>query len=418
MNTELQIDFVAPPLAGHLFPQLQLARYLKTQGFNNLRFFSCPAMQNAVESCGIGFTAILADKENEVMALSHTEHQMNSLRGRLKSITGMLRIAQQMYDELQNEWTVNRPDLAVIDFCSPFAGFAAEDIGVRWWTAMPCLSFLEAKTSAPHFCGSLQPSNSFAGKVRNAVFRQIVRTFKYAAVALFGKEFRKFGFKRLYYPDGSEGYFSPEIILALGLRELEFEPEFPAKLHWLGPCPESPPAERPPLHYEADKRYVLISLGTQIPWVREKAEALFRSVAAECPDLTFHFTRGKVTESASVTESTRNLLFVNFVPYTAESLRHYDVIINHCGSGVMYASIAAGVPQLLYPQDFDQFDNAARVVYHGLGLRTTGKVRDIVRKLNILSGEERYRSKAAEFQQIARSYNPGETFLKLLEGCF
>lgn len=417
----LKIDFVAPPFAGHLFPPLQLARYLKLQEFGSIRFFSCPIMRKAVETDGIEFKPILADKEQECLALAVADKPINRFREHLATVRNAMDVMRQKSVELRREWTVNKPDLVIADFLSPVAGFIAEEMSIPWWTAMPCLSFLEARKGPPSMCGGLMPAKTVPGECRNLLFRTLVRLFKRAVVMMFGKQFREFGFKTLYRQDGSEGYYSPDVILGMGMRELEFEPSYPPQMVWVGPCPDSPALNTPPpIQYLPGKRHVLITLGTQIPWAKQKADKIFRQVAAQCPDWIFHFGRGKMlqTDESAATAAVQNLSFYDFVPYTPDSLRHYDVIINHSGSGIMYAAAIAGVPQLVFPQDFDQFDNAARVVWHGLGLRTGGSVNDIVKKLHRLITEETFRQKCAEIQTAAKKYTPGKTLLDLLEQRF
>jgi UDP:flavonoid glycosyltransferase YjiC (YdhE family) len=187
-------------------------------------------------------------------------------------------------------------------------------------------------------------------------------------------------------------------------------------MHWLGPCPESPVFEHTPPHYEPDKKHVFVSLGTQIPWAKERAEKVFREVAAQLPEYVFHFVLGNTKMKEPRKEN--NLHFYGYMPYTSEAFQNYNVLVNHGGIGVMYASMTSGVPQLIWPQDFDQHDNAAQIDYHKAGLRTNGKVKDIVEKIKQLVENEAYRKRAQEFQQIVNRYQPGKSFVELLEKRF
>ena len=85
---------------------------------------------------------------------------------------------------------------------------------------------------------------------------------------------------------------SNDVILGLGIPELEFENEWPQAMRWLGPCPESPVFDHPAPQYETGKRYILVSLGTQVPWAKERAKKTFREVAQLLPEYVFHFTLG------------------------------------------------------------------------------------------------------------------------------
>jgi rhamnosyltransferase subunit B len=55
-----------------------------------------------------------------------------------------------------------------------------------------------------------------------------------------------------------------------------------------------------------------------------------------------------------------------YVPFS-QLLPHAGLLVHHAGIGTLAQAIRAGVPQLLVPAAFDQFDNAARVQQLGLG---------------------------------------------------
>lgn len=56
----------------------------------------------------------------------------------------------------------------------------------------------------------------------------------------------------------------------------------------------------------------------------------------------------------------------NYIPF-ADLLPHCRLMIHHGGIGTTSESLAAGIPQLVLPMAFDQFDNAARVERLGCG---------------------------------------------------
>jgi len=417
MRTDLKIDFVAPPLAGHLFPQLQLAKYAKSQGFDRLRFCSCPKMRAAVENAGIEFLPVLADKESEVLAISHRSEQvMNSFKGMFGSVTMTLDLMRQFSDELRNYWQADRPDLVVVDFLSPFSGVVADELGIPWWTAISSPAFIEVRKGTPAFFGGWQPPKTVLGKCRDACGRAVVRMFKRVVFRMFRKQIQSLGFKSIYREDGSERMFSNEVILGLGIPELEFDNEFPKTMHWIGPCPESPVFDHPAPHYEPGKKHILLSLGTQIAWAKERAEREFREVAQLLPEYVFHFVLGNTDLKEPRKEG--NLHFYGYMPYTPESFRNYDVIVNHGGIGAMYTAILAGVPQLIWSQDFDQHDCAARIAFHGLGLHSRGKPQSIVAEIKQLLENNSYRKRTAEYRQIVECYQPGQSFVELIQKKF
>jgi rhamnosyltransferase subunit B len=61
-------------------------------------------------------------------------------------------------------------------------------------------------------------------------------------------------------------------------------------------------------------------------------------------------------------------LQADYVPL-GQLLPHADAIVHHGGIGTCAQALRAGIPQLVIPGGFDQFDNAARTVAFGVGER-------------------------------------------------
>ena len=60
------------------------------------------------------------------------------------------------------------------------------------------------------------------------------------------------------------------------------------------------------------------------------------------------------------------MLATGYVPFSAV-LPRAALLIHHGGIGTVAQAVAAGIPQLMVPRAFDQFDNAARIERLGLG---------------------------------------------------
>ena len=416
MRTDQKIDFVSPPFPGHLFPSLQLAKYAKSQGYELVRFFSSPKMQATIERAGVEFRPVLADKEAEVLDIVlGTEHTMKSVKAMLDVVNRTLDLQRQFSDELRNYWQTERPDLIVVDHISPFAGIVAEELGIPWWTAINCPTHLEFKKGTPACLGGWMPPKTVFGKCRDTVGRSVVRIFKKFVFRLFRRKIQALGFKSVYREDGSERLYSNDVMLGIGIPEFDFNTDWPKAMHWIGPFPGDPSFLPPAPAYESGKKHVLVSLGMQIPWAKERAKNVIREVAKLLPNTVFHFTLGSDLKEPLIED---NLRFYGYLPYTPESFQNYDVIVNHGGTGVLYMTMMAGVPQLIWPQDFDQHDNAARVAFHGFGLRSRGKPKSIATEIETLFTGDSYRKRAEEFRQIVDRYQPGQAFVELLRKKF
>src|SRR5215203_5484378 len=63
-----------------------------------------------------------------------------------------------------------------------------------------------------------------------------------------------------------------------------------------------------------------------------------------------------------------NVVIVSEAPQV-ELLKRASLMVSHGGVTGLKKSAFMGVPMLLIPIHYDEFGNAARVVYHGLGVR-------------------------------------------------
>jgi MGT family glycosyltransferase len=82
--------------------------------------------------------------------------------------------------------------------------------------------------------------------------------------------------------------------------------------------------------------------------------------------------RGLVTSGPAIDPDSirapRNIEVVRSAPHS-EVLKHAAAVVTHAGHGTVIKTLAAGVPQVCLPLGRDQLDNAARVQFHGAGLR-------------------------------------------------
>jgi UDP:flavonoid glycosyltransferase YjiC (YdhE family) len=94
-----------------------------------------------------------------------------------------------------------------------------------------------------------------------------------------------------------------------------------------------------------------------------------------------------------------------------------DAVIHHGGSGTILNSALFGLPQLILPQMFDQFENAERVLAAGAARvieyadRSPQAVR---RELDLLLGRPAYRDRATRLRaEIEAMPLPGEVVTQL-----
>ncbi|EON78697.1 hypothetical protein ADIS_0871 [Lunatimonas lonarensis] len=105
----------------------------------------------------------------------------------------------------------------------------------------------------------------------------------------------------------------------------------------------------------------------------------------------------------SVKRKERNLIFVRKLPQL-ELVRMSDLLITHGGGGSVYEALGLGVPMLVIPpgEIFDQPGNAARVVYHqlGLSLLTTSSIDAFCDAISELTQNPIYKTNATKWAQL------------------
>jgi UDP:flavonoid glycosyltransferase YjiC (YdhE family) len=234
-------------------------------------------------------------------------------------------------------------------------------MGIHWWTSLPSPCVLETPDGPPAYLGGLMPAQTGAQRVAHRVGRLLVRAFKLGGHRLHRRQMTSLGLPALYRSDGSEAAYSPECILALGVPELEFERRWPAALRFVGPMLCTPPGCQREPSFEAGRRHVLVTCGTHLDWAKNRLCTAAKDLARRYPDWVVHFSEGRVDgQGTGESDHPTNFHRFAFVDYE-RSLPRYDLVVHHGGAGVMYHALQAGIPSIVYPLDYDQFDHAARL---------------------------------------------------------
>lgn len=406
-----RLCFVSPPFAGHLNPLTALALAAQAAGhtvdvvtghakLDVLAEAGLPAF--APPSLGGDALEVIADAPHKVGV--HPLRIARQLRASFAAI-------RPVRDELFERWAADPPDLIIADFITVAPGLAADALGLPWITTLPTPFALEARSGPPSYLGGLKPMPGPLGQLRDRVGWSGVKAGKGLLAGLFGRQMAAVGLKRLR-PDGSEAIYSHERILALGIKELEFERDWPAAVRFIGPMHDNP---EPPLPLDLKPgRSVLITLGTHLPWAKHSLIEEAKTLSSSVPDVRFVVSMGRPSErSRSPLFSEGGIEAYAFVPYD-QYLPRFGAVIHHGGAGITNACVAAGKPMLAVPHDYDQFDYAARIEHHQLGfrLRRIGRHDTAEKLLRVLSEPM---LGTAKFASYAKAYDPRSAFLDEVE---
>ncbi len=356
----------APPFAGHLYPLIAIARRLRDQG-HDVRFATAPGGVPLLRRLDFPVDPLLADDPTVLERIGNTDEPVgnNPLR-----LVGQLRqnlaILPQALAELEAMVARHKPDAVIADFTAPVAGWAAERAGIGWITTIPTPFAIENHRGTPSYCGGWSEPTRPWDRVRDAVGRATVPAFKTGVGVAFRRQLDALD-TGVYREDGTEAVYSPQAILGLGLPGLELDRDWPASFTFAGPVTESPESSPLPEFLVPDRRRVLVTLGTHLPWAKRSLVDQVRELAQRLPDLELVVTMGSPGEPRHEQVASR-VWASSYLSYD-DVLGRFAAVIHHGGAGVTYSTLRAGLPALVFPHDYDQPDFAARLVARGCALR-------------------------------------------------
>jgi UDP:flavonoid glycosyltransferase YjiC (YdhE family) len=363
--TRPRIELLAPPFAGHLHPILAIGRALRD--IADIEVISTERAQNRIRAAGLNGIAVVPGADAALRAIVDPPHAIGAHPLRLHAqFRRSLDLLDAFASALGARYAQSRPDLLIADFTLPVAGAVAKRHGIPWWTSHPSPCVIETPGGPPAYLGGWMPGAGVLGKLRDNIAGSVVRGFKTSVHRLHRRRLAALGFPSLYRDDGSEAAYSDECILGLGLRELEFERAWPAALRFIGPMLWSPPNVGAAVPDMDGGTHVLATLGTHLGFAKNDLAAQLDSIARSNPDLRLHFSDGRLDDSANTVH--RALQRHDWVDYPSWVPR-MRAVLHHGGAGVMWECLRAGVPALVLPNDYDQFDHAARLQAAGVAVR-------------------------------------------------
>lgn len=398
------IDLAAPPFRGHLHPILGIARRLAAEGYG-VRVLTTGRGRVQAAAVGLDAVAFLAGRDGEIDRVIGGSRAAGSnplaLHAQLRA---NLRLMRQFHAETDALYRRTPPDLLIADFTLPVAGAVAAAHGVPWWTShpSPCVAEAVNGEGVPAYLGGWSPRDGRLGRWRDRLGHAVVHGFKHSVGVLHRRNLAALGLPRVYRADGTEAVYSPECVLALSWPGLEFPRRWPAAFRLVGPVLYTPPAaEGECPRFEPGRRHVLVTLGTHLTWLKDRAAAATARMAAALPEVIFHFSDGRPGAGGgggTADAGPANFRRFAYVPYDS-CLPRYDLVVHHGGAGVMHSCLRLGRPAVVFPVDFDQFDHAARLVRAGVARRLR-RLTDLTRVVTAALADGALAARGREFQAM------------------
>jgi zeaxanthin glucosyltransferase len=211
----------------------------------------------------------------------------------------------------------------------------------------------------------------------------------------------------------------PEFLLTAD--ELDFPVPLPERSHRIGfsatawRVKTAFPWER----VDPARKLLFCSLGTLLFLPLERQRAVLQAAidaAATRPQWQLVMATGAYVRPEELHPRAPGEIVLQQVPQM-DVLARAKLMITHAGSNSLHECVASGVPMVLFPIAFDQPGNAARAVYHGLGLMGDVRKADAVRIGQLIDevSKPQFARKSAEMARRLRNPPYAEAGLRALE---
>lgn len=359
-----------------------LARKLQSRG-HRVYYLTIPDTEGRIRAQGFewipAFSRVFPKGELAKQAAAEAEgkaYGVDQFKTRLRGMCELLRD-----QEITRATAGIRPDLLLVSSGMPWVGIAASNTGIPVIQFSSTLISVE-DWSVPPFQTDLVPDDSLFSRLRimlawkKLFLRRRLRN-RWSISAELKELARDVGF-----PAGKID-FAVETWPRLLLPELVFCPadfDFPRRHPPEGALfveasidLQRKDAAFPWSSLDSSKPLVFCALGSLLT-IKAAPKALrffqmFLDAIRERPALQAVVAIGNHLKPGDM-NSPANALLVESVPQI-DLLKRAAVMIGHGGVSSVKECVFLGVPMLLVPMAYDEPGNAARVVYHGLGLRTT-----------------------------------------------
>jgi MGT family glycosyltransferase len=234
----------------------------------------------------------------------------------------------------------------------------------------------------PPFGPGLQPATNALGRLRDWLIRTMMLREFGKGTAAFNETRRALGLGPLPHPFEQLTRLASHLVLTSAAFDFA-STRPPAQLVYAGPELEDPAWTQPwRSPFAASDRRPLVLVGFSTTF-QNQLDVLRRVVAAlDGLDVRAVVTAGPAVDIASL-PAPPNVHVCASAPHS-QLLKEAAAVVTHAGHGTVIRALAAGVPMVCLPMGRDQNENAARVVFHGAGVRvkptaSAAKIRQAVR---------------------------------------
>jgi UDP:flavonoid glycosyltransferase YjiC (YdhE family) len=357
---------------GNVPPQLTLARRLVVRG-HRVRMLAPAVLRDPIEAAGIAFEPYRETPEHDEAVPERSlvrDFEARSKAAAVAAIRDNLVAAMARPVAADVLATLERrpSDVVAFDFSLFGALFAAEKAALPAAMLIHTVYPFPAPGLPPYGMG-WTPMAGPVGRLREGVGRLIFRRiYERPLLPRFNEVRAGLGLEPLR--TFAELVQRVDRALVLTSPAFDFPARLPANVEYVGPQldpPASTSGWESPWPLEDDRPLVVVGLST----THQAHDPLLERIVAALATLP---VRALVTTGGATLRSTppANVHVARFIPH-AHVLPRAAAVVTHAGLGTVHAALAHGLPLVCLPIGRDQPDNAARVAWHGAGLRLSPK---------------------------------------------
>lgn len=396
--------FVTWEGGGNVPPVLGVARRLAARG-HTVRVLTEPCLEAAVRGAGAEFIAFTRHFTrtavgDDLMGDWQAKSPIGALKHNLDQV--LLGPARIVAEETHRALTQTSTDVLVADLLMIGALIAAEATNTPRVVLFHMPEYLPGP-GRPAAGPGFMPRSDLIGRARDGLLTSLFYRTLAGYIPAYNDVRGQFGlapFKSAQ--DITAEYHRADLRLIQTLEAFDFpiKPP-PPNVRYVGPVLDDPVWTEPwenPWQKDDHRPLVVASLSSTF---QNQQDALQRIITA----LGGLDVRGLVTLGPAMSNATfdlpANVIAVPSAPHT-QVFSHAAAVVTHAGHGTVMRALAAGLPIVCLPMGRDQDDNAARVVYHGAGLRlkSTAKPGHIRQALQQVLHQPLYRQRAQELGRL------------------
>ncbi|MGC9342376.1 MAG: glycosyltransferase [Bacteroidales bacterium] len=406
--------FVTVDGGGNLPQVLGLAKRLKKRG-HMITVLTEPCMEELIKSLDFKFIAFRKfftrkDRKEDLLKDYKATPFSNPIFENV-----VFGPAQIVVDETLTALKKSEADILVADILLPPALIAAEYLKIPRAIAFHMPEYFPGPNRPPGNMGLLPGKGSLI-KLRDRLFS-----------GLFNSVFNKYKAKLNAIRDSLD--LKPlenvsDLIHSADLRLIQTLPEFdfpiqpaPKNVRYTGPILDSPDwagSWESPWPKVDERPLVVVAFSSTF---QDQKQAIQNSIDS----MRGLNVRGLITLGMAMQNEDfdfpDNVEVVKTAPHH-KVFEEANLVITHAGHGTIMRALNHGLPLICMPMGRDQNDNAAKVVFHGLGVKLSKKTGPVkLRKaINQVITNDSFRENTRKFQQLLSDNQYQEVALDALEG--